>query len=101
MVTDSLRSATHHQRLVLYARSEGKCEYCGVDIKFDNFQADHIVPWSQGGRTTLSNLATSCYMCNGAKHIMNSQNFKTLINEKGLDWRRRRYFAIKATFSNV
>lgn len=55
------------QRMAMLLRSGGKCESCGVAIELSSFHADHIVPWSKGGPTTLSNAQALCRSCNLAK----------------------------------
>lgn len=46
------------------------CQMCGASPAKDpsvNLHADHIVPWSRGGETTLENLRTLCIKCNIGK----------------------------------
>lgn len=53
-------------RLQVLTRDNNRCRACGfADI--DHLEADHIVPESLGGSTTLDNLATLCGACNRAK----------------------------------
>ena len=48
-------------RFNLFLRDEFCCQYCGSkgDLTFD-----HVVPRSQGGRTTWENVSTACAPCN-------------------------------------
>lgn len=55
------------QRMAMLLRSGSKCESCGIAIELSSFHADHIVPWSKGGPTTLSNAQALCRSCNLAK----------------------------------
>lgn len=43
-------------------RAQWRCEYCLSPAAYSAqpFEADHIVPFSLGGKTTLENLAWSC-----------------------------------------
>ena len=46
------------------------CRMCGASPAKDpgvTLHVDHIVPWSKGGETMLSNLQTLCAMCNIGK----------------------------------
>lgn len=95
------RYANSLQRIQVYNLDNGNCHYCGVVLNVKGFHVDHKVPFSKGGETKLSNLVASCYMCNGAKHTMNYWKFKYCLKQHGVDWRRRRYFAVKASFSKV
>ena len=51
-------------------RARNQCEYCRsrADYAVDPFSAEHIVPKSRGGTTTLDNLALSCQTCNNHKY---------------------------------
>jgi len=55
------------QRMAMFLQSGGSCQKCNVAIELSTFHADHIVPWSKGGQTTLSNAQALCPSCNLAK----------------------------------
>jgi 5-methylcytosine-specific restriction endonuclease McrA len=40
------------------------CNHCHRAIPFDLVHGDHMVPWSQGGPTTMANLQALCGSCN-------------------------------------
>lgn len=42
------------------------CRYCGQSVK-DDSHIDHVIPYSLGGLTEMSNLVTSCPKCNMSK----------------------------------
>ncbi|MEU0541660.1 TerD family protein [Nocardia sp. NPDC005978] len=48
----------------VWQRDGGKCVQCG-DKQYLEF--DHIIPWSQGGATSVDNLQILCRGCNGRK----------------------------------
>ena len=50
------RFATVAQRRVLWRRQRGRCALCGQPLPRRGAEADHILPWSLGGPTTLANL---------------------------------------------
>lgn len=68
---DDQRIFTHDQRLAIYRRDEGICRvkiHCsGEKCEWDHWEADHVVPWSKGGRTTVANGQVACPKCNAAK----------------------------------
>lgn len=69
---DDQRIFTHDQRLAIYRRDNGICRvkiHCaGEKCEWDHWEADHIVPWSKGGRTTVANGQVACPKCNAAKN---------------------------------
>lgn len=61
---------TVRERQIIAKRARGRCEYCRsrVDFATQSFSVEHIIPVSQGGETTLDNLALACPGCNGHKY---------------------------------
>ncbi len=55
------------QRLDIFRRDNEKCQICGIDIDWDNYEADHKTPHSKGGKTIISNGQALCKKCNGNK----------------------------------
>ena len=58
------RLASAIQRLVLYA-AHGGCTYPGCERPAAGCQAHHVVEWSEGGSTTVANLALVCPIHHG------------------------------------
>jgi len=54
-------------RIHVMTRDRFECQYCGAKRKMRDLTYDHVVPRSQGGRTTWDNIVTACYACNGRK----------------------------------
>ncbi|WP_367914597.1 HNH endonuclease [Leadbetterella sp. DM7] len=56
-------------RYDILKRDKFSCVICGSIPKYHNItlEIDHIIPWSNGGKTTLENLRTLCNRCNGGK----------------------------------
>jgi hypothetical protein len=51
--------------------SSGCCGWCGDDVTYSEFEIDHIISLSQGGRNVRDNLVLACPACNrkkGEKH---------------------------------
>lgn len=68
----SIRAFTTAQKLRAYEKQGHKCPFClknGIDTEyaFEEMQGDHIIPWSQGGRTVDDNLQMLCQKCNNNK----------------------------------
>ena len=58
---------TSSQRNEIFLNSGGKCQSCGAEISLENFHADHIIPFSEGGITEIKNGQALCQKCNLAK----------------------------------
>jgi hypothetical protein len=56
---DTVRLATHRQRLALRAM-HATCAVEGCDLDFDWCEIHHLHPWEKGGRTDLANLVPLC-----------------------------------------
>ncbi len=54
-------------RINIYGRDKFRCQYCGLKISMANGTFDHVVPRAQGGRTSWTNIVTSCGPCNSQK----------------------------------
>jgi 5-methylcytosine-specific restriction endonuclease McrA len=54
-------------RLNIYARDRNSCQYCGRRHARSELNLDHVVPRSQGGRSTWENVVCSCLDCNRRK----------------------------------
>jgi Protein of unknown function DUF262/HNH endonuclease len=68
---DDQRLFTYEQRLAIYRRDGAVCKVAlkcdGGKCEWENWAADHIKPWSKGGKTTVENGQVSCIACNSAK----------------------------------
>lgn len=63
----SIRAFDNNTRAAAYERQEGKCALCGKPCKREELEADHITPWSRGGRTVDDNCQLLCRECNRKK----------------------------------
>jgi hypothetical protein len=70
---DPQRGFDEYQRLAIFRKYDGKCANpydnpdCQVTCEWDNFHADHIKPWTAGGKTTVDNGQLLCPSCNQKK----------------------------------
>jgi hypothetical protein len=66
---DSQRVFTEDQRIAIYRRDDGICQICGEKIlNYDQeFEADHKIAFSQGGKTTVENGQATHKSCNRVK----------------------------------
>ena len=44
----------------VYEKQSGKCKFCKKEFELSNMEADHIIPWSKGGKTIEDNCQLLC-----------------------------------------
>ena len=68
---DPIRTFSFEQRLAIFRRGLGHCQikaHCtGEKLSWGEWHADHIIPYSHGGKTTVTNGQIGCPSCNLAK----------------------------------
>ncbi len=71
---DSRRFFTPETKQNLYINlkngfTKGKkiCPCCNKEFSFNEFEIDHIIPWSRGGKTSNNNAQLLCKSCNSSK----------------------------------
>ncbi|MBF8962323.1 DUF262 domain-containing protein [Pontibacter sp. FD36] len=63
----SLRAFTDNQKREAYEKQEGICVKCGEKFEFHEMEGDHVIAWSQGGKTTADNCQMLCKEDNNRK----------------------------------
>lgn len=63
----SIRAFTPKMARAAYERQKGICPKCGKHFEINQMQADHITPWSKGGKTVPENCQMLCADCNRRK----------------------------------
>lgn len=68
----SIRVFSEQMKRRVWEKQGHTCPYCvknGIDTEyaFEDMQGDHIIPWSQGGRTVEDNCQMLCQKCNNDK----------------------------------
>ncbi len=62
-----LRAFDGNTRREVYERQGGVCPRCGGHFTLEEMDADHVLPWSKGGRTVAENCQMLCKKCNQRK----------------------------------
>ena len=65
--TLSIRAFSDNMKREAYERQQGICSVCGEHFDISEMEADHITPWSQGGKTNADNCQMLCRDCNRRK----------------------------------
>lgn len=60
----NIRAFKDNDRIAMYEKQGGKCNMCGAVFELEKMHADHIKPWSSGGKTELKNGQMLCRECN-------------------------------------
>lgn len=55
------------RKKVLFNRDGWKCQYCKVELHWNDITIDHVQPKSRGGGTSWKNCVSSCRSCNRKK----------------------------------
>jgi 5-methylcytosine-specific restriction endonuclease McrA len=56
-----------YSRQTLFERDNHLCAYCGNTFDKKHLTIDHVIPRSQGGKTTWANTVSACFTCNNTK----------------------------------
>jgi hypothetical protein len=63
----SIRAFAPKMARAAYERQKGICPKCGKHFNISEMQADHIKPWSKGGKSVSENCQMLCANCNRRK----------------------------------
>lgn len=65
--TLNLRAFDEKTKQKIYAEQKGVCPICKKHFEIGGMEADHIIPWSKGGKTIAENCRMLCKMDNRVK----------------------------------
>lgn len=63
----NIRAFSEKMARTAYERQKGICTKCKKHFEIEQMQADHIKPWSKGGKTAAENCQMLCADCNRKK----------------------------------
>ncbi|MFT3785885.1 MAG: HNH endonuclease [Tepidisphaeraceae bacterium] len=61
------RQDVKFNRRNIFARDSNRCQYCGKKFGTSDLSLDHVIPRSQGGKSTWENIVCCCIKCNVKK----------------------------------
>jgi 5-methylcytosine-specific restriction endonuclease McrA len=61
------RRTVRFSRRNVFIRDANTCRYCGGVFSSNELNLDHVIPRSQGGKTSWENIVCSCLPCNKMK----------------------------------
>ncbi|WP_448228897.1 HNH endonuclease family protein [Pseudoxanthomonas mexicana] len=65
--TLNLRAFDEKTKQKKFAEQKGQCPKCGKGFEFGEMEADHIIPWHEGGKTEYANCQMLCRLDNRTK----------------------------------
>ena len=93
------------QKRALYLAASGQCEGCGTHLQ-GSWHADHVIPYSMGGSTSISNGQALCPRCNLQKsdNVMhdtfNTEHFGPCPHPSPLKWQKEALQEFKQVGNN-
>ena len=63
----NIRAFTNAMKQKVYEKQEGICTKCKEKFEISQMEADHIIPWHEGGKTDEENCQMLCKECNRKK----------------------------------
>ena len=63
----NLRAFDENTKREVFEEQGGVCKICGEKFEIEQMEADHITPWSKGGKTIKENCQMLCRECNRRK----------------------------------
>nr|WP_314589255.1 DUF262 domain-containing protein [uncultured Neisseria sp.] len=63
----NLRTFSDGMKRKMYEKQNGICPHCKEKFELDQMEGDHIIPWSEGGKTNEDNGQMLCTNCNRKK----------------------------------
>lgn len=71
-----MKSFSASKRFRVYAKTNGRCAYCGDAVLPELLCIDHVQARARGGSNDLDNLNPCCRRCNTCKGIKTIEEFR-------------------------
>jgi len=63
-------------RQQVWRKTNKRCAYCGINLKYEDMTVDHLVPVMHGGTNDFDNLLAACRSCNHRKGTSSLESFR-------------------------
>ena len=75
------RKIPKQERRRIFAKTKGRCAYCGTDLHGEKWTVDHIVPLANGGTNDECNMFAACKSCNHRKGTSSLESFRKQVGQ--------------------
>lgn len=79
------------ERQTILQKTNWHCAYCGVELGFNGFQVDHVVPLRLGGKDEMENMLPACRSCNHYKRGNSLEGWRRMLEQMPEVLRRDSY----------
>lgn len=76
------RKISQNKKAEVFAKTNGHCAYCGIDLSSVIFSIDHIHPVIKGGSNDTANLVACCLSCNASKGKRDIEDYRLYASAK-------------------
>lgn len=85
-------------RSICFAKTRGRCFYCGLKMTKAQMTVDHYRSKYLGGSDDISNLVACCFECNNLKAHLSVEDFRALFVVR---YKRRKFYGERSFSSDV
>lgn len=79
-VTGAIRATlSRSKRVVVLAKTDGRCHVCGIELELNNFHADHVKSHITGGVHAENNYLASCATCNNLRWHYSAEEIQVIM----------------------
>lgn len=68
----------------VFAKTGGRCAYCGTALLLESFSIDHVQARRNGGSNRICNLMPACNPCNLAKGSKDLEHYRMYLSAKSV-----------------
>ncbi len=84
LIVKGVKTKSVTKRSQVFAKTKGRCAYCGTALHPTLFAVDHVHPKSRGGTRDLENLLPVCTPCNSGKGTKSLEDYRMYLAVKSV-----------------